>query len=114
MSIIVFIRYKKSLENFFGKNLFRDGKILWAGHDGVPFSTISEAWDEVFIIKYPSEKEEKVAINRIAEENDIDKCKVLSLNLISPANLEKLNNMLKSFSNTSIDMAQTDIREIAI
>jgi len=113
MSIIVFIRYKKSVKKNFAVNLFRDGKILWAGHDGVPFSTISEAWDEVFIIKYPSEKEEKIVINRIAEENDIVKCKVLSLNLISPANLEKLNNMLKSYSKTSIDMTQTDIREKA-
>jgi len=78
MSIIVFIRYNKSVKNFFGRILFRDGKILWAGHDGVPFSTISEAWDEVFIIKYPSEKEEKIAINRMVEENDIAECKVLS------------------------------------
>ena len=113
MSIIVYIRYKKSVRNFFGRDFFHDGKILWAGRDGVPFSTISEAWDEILIVKYASKKEEKIAIRRIAEEKNIAKCKVLTLNLISPANLEKLNNMLKSFSTTSIDMAKRNIREKA-
>ena len=37
MSIIIFIKYKNSVKEFFGKDLFNKENIIWAGHSAIIF-----------------------------------------------------------------------------
>lgn len=108
MTRVVFIKYDESVKAFFGRELFNDGKILWAGYNSTPLVTETEDWDEILVVKYVSPNEEKKATERVAGETLIKKSKVVSVNLMSQANLTKINAILKAFSKDSIDMIQSD------
>ncbi|MHA1472574.1 MAG: hypothetical protein ACTSQW_05700, partial [Promethearchaeota archaeon] len=108
MTLVAFIKYDGSVKDFFGRELFEDGKILWAGYDSTPLVTETEDWDEIIAVKYMSSKEEKKATERIAGERRIKKNKVISVNLMSQTNLAKINAILNSYSKDSIDMTQSD------
>jgi hypothetical protein len=104
----VFIKYDESVKAFFGRELFNDGKILWAGYNSTPLVTETEDWDEIIVVKYVSPNEEKKATERLAGETLIKKSKVVSVNLMSQANLTKINAILNAYSKDSIDMTQSD------
>ncbi len=107
-TLIVFIRYDDSVKDFFGRELFNDGTILWAGYSSNPLVTETEDWDEIIIVKYLSQNEEKKAIERITDDHRIEKNKVISVTLLSQANLAKINTILKAHAKGSIDMTQGD------
>ena len=108
MTLITFIKYDDSVKNFFSRELFKDGTILWAGYNSTPLVTETEDWDEIIMVKYLSQNEEKKAIERITDDHRIEKNKVISVNLMSQANLAKINAILNSYSKDSIDMTQSD------
>jgi hypothetical protein len=100
MTIITYLKFKDSVEAFFGRELFKKGIIVWAGHQVVQFIGIEEEdWDEVIIVVGMDDS----ALKTVEEESKIENFKIIQLKMISRENLAKMNAFLKASLKLKID-----------
>jgi len=100
MTIIAYLKFKDSVEAFFGRELFKKGIIVWAGHQVVQFIGIEEEdWDEVIILVGMDDS----ALKTVEQESKIVNFKIIQLKMISKESLAKMNAFLKASLKLKID-----------
>ena len=87
-NLVVFLKYDDSIENFYGRDIFRDGNILFAGY-GIQqlIGDDGTKWDEILYIRYLDIEKYNDGIERLAKEHKIKKYKIL---LTTPASRLKM------------------------
>ncbi|MHA1255260.1 MAG: DUF1330 domain-containing protein [Promethearchaeota archaeon] len=111
-TIVVFLQFKDG-EKWFGRELFNDGTILYAGYYVIPieYSGDSEPdWDEIIVVKYPDEDLYNKAIDRLkAQESKIENYKVFLISLIPQKLFETINKMFEKYRNYTFESLPEDL-----
>jgi len=101
-TIVVYLQFNED-EEWFGRELFNEGTILYAGYNVIPieYSGDSEPdWDELIVAKYPDEDLYNKAIDRLkAQETKIKNYKVFLISLIPQKLFETINMMFERHKN---------------
>ena len=101
MSIIIFLKYKNFVKEYY-RNLFNKENIIWAGHSPLVFDGDQEDWDEILIVAGMDD----TAVDILKEESKIENYKVLRLSLASSEAVKKANNSLDAFAKKEWDMTE--------
>ena len=82
-NIVAFLKYDESINEFYSRDIFSDGIILFAGY-GIQqlIGDDGTKWDEIMYIRYQDINKYDKVIARLAKENKIKKYKIL---LTTPA-----------------------------
>lgn len=115
MSIIIFLKYKNAVKEFFGRKLFNKENIIWAGHSAFIFEGDEEDWDEILLVVGMDDK----ALDILKGESKIENYKVFRLSLISSQAVKKANDSLDAFAKMEFDMTEgispfADTNEVSI
>ncbi|MHA1256799.1 MAG: hypothetical protein ACTSPS_14500, partial [Promethearchaeota archaeon] len=77
-NLVAFLKYDESINNFYGRDIFNDGDILFAGYGIQQIGGDDHTkWDEILYIRYFDVEKYDDAIERLAKENKIKTYKVL-------------------------------------
>ena len=101
MSIIIFLKYKNFVKEYY-RNLFNKENIIWAGHSAFVFQGDEEYWDEILI----GVGMDDTALDILKGENKIENYKVLRLSLASSEAVKKANESLDAFAKMKFDMTE--------
>lgn len=100
-SLLVFLKYDGSIKEFFGREFYKDGDILFAGNNIQQLGGDDRTkWDEILYIRYFDMEKYNDDIKRLAKENKIKIYKVLLTTPFSRFNMfksrmrMKLNNLI--------------------
>jgi len=111
-TIVVYLQFNEN-ETWFGRELFSDGTILYAGYNVIPVQYTGDSepdWDELIVAKYPDEDLCDKAIERLkAQENKLQNYKVFMISLIPQKLFETINKMLESHRNFSFESLPEDL-----
>jgi hypothetical protein len=111
-TIIVFLEYIE-VESWCGREILSGGTTLWAGHNILQtLGTDGHNWDEIFIVEFSDRNIYNIAQESLAEEKKIKNYKIILINPYPKAQMDKMNEMLRGFVNSTIDTTPgLDIRE---
>jgi len=77
-NLIAFLKFDDSIKNFYGRDIFRSGSILFAGYNVQQLiGDDGTKWDEIMYITYLDLEEYNEVIERLAKEDKIKEYKVL-------------------------------------
>ena len=77
-NLVAFLKYDEAIKDFYGRNIFSDGDILFAGYGIQQLGGDDHTkWDEILYIRYFDVEKYDDAIERLAKENKIETYKVL-------------------------------------
>lgn len=77
-NIVAFLKYDESINEFFGRDIFSNGNILFAGY-GIQqlIGDDGTKWDEIIYIRYLDIEKYDDVLERLAKENKIKNYKIL-------------------------------------
>ena len=118
-NIVAFLKYDESINEFFGRDIFSNGNILFAGY-GIQqlIGDDGTKWDEIIYIRYLDIEKYDDVIERLGKENKIKEYKVLLTNPFSRFEMfksrmrMKLNNLIYTPSKKDEeDIAKKDMKK---
>jgi len=103
-TIIVFFKYQ-DLNSWCGKELLsKGGTIIWAGYDILQQTgDDGTKWDEIMLADYSDEDSYNDIIEQLAKKDQLKNCKVLLVDRYPDAQMDKINNFLRSFTKKIVD-----------
>ncbi|MHA1256917.1 MAG: hypothetical protein ACTSPS_15095 [Promethearchaeota archaeon] len=103
-TIIVFLKYYDS-DSWCGKELLsKGGTIIWAGYNILQQTgDDGTRWDEIMVADYNNDEAYNEIIAQLAMKDKLKNCKVLLVERYPNAQMDKVNNMLSSFTKGKVD-----------
>ena len=103
-TIIVFLKYYDS-DSWCGKELLsKGGTIIWAGYNILQQTGDDGThWDEIMVADYNNDEAYNEIIAQLAMKDKLKNCKVLLVERYPNAQMDKVNNMLSSFTKGKVD-----------
>ena len=103
-TIIVFLKYHDS-NSWCGKELLsKGGTIIWAGYNILQQTgDDGTQWDEIMVADYNNEEAYDEIIEQLAKKDKLKNCKALLVDRYPDTQMDKVNNMLRSFTKDKVD-----------
>lgn len=110
-AIVVYLQFNEDVE-WFGRELFSDGTILYAGYNVIPVQYTGETepdWDELIVTKYSDENQYNKVIEHLkTQETKLKNYKVFLISLIPQPLFEKINSILEKHRTFSFESTPDD------
>ena len=103
-TIIVFLKYHDS-NSWCGKEILSEGgTIIWAGNNILQQNgDDGTRWDEIMVADYSNDEAYTDIIEQLAKKDKLKNSKALLIERYPDAQMDKVNNMLRSFSKDKVD-----------
>jgi len=103
-TVIVFLKYHDS-NSWIGKELLsKGGTIIWSGYNILQQTGDDGThWDEIMVADYNKEEAYDEIIEQLAKKDKLKNSKVLLVERYPDAQMDKVNNMLRSFTKGKVD-----------
>lgn len=104
ITIIVFLKYHDS-NSWIGKELLsKGGTIIWAGYNILQQTgDDGTRWEEIIVADYNNDEAYNEIIAQLAMNDKLKNCKTLLVERYPNAQMDKVNNMLRSFTKGKVD-----------
>jgi len=101
-TILVFLNYQGSWSTDTKEEIFKKGKIIWAGYKPIQFGHDDGVeWDEVVVVDYSNEDLYNKILENLAKDTIIQTYQVLLIKPIRPEQIEQMNAIFKKGQDDS-------------